>query len=236
MCYLAARAAIKAGGRLPIVDIETLPDEGGVLGNVSYGAPTVTSERLPSGTEGIDATDGLLTMFPNLKMAAQISIEIGGMNGLRPLLTGLHYGVPTIDGDLMGRAYPRLYIMTPCLFGKAVTPCTQADGMGNTVTVNKGADLHKVEKIHRKAGLELGLFSQLAIAPLTVKEVKEVGTLGTTSLAWYIGRAVFQARREKRDIMKAIVSIAEICGQLWTDPRLFRLKRIRPAEFFTPEK
>jgi hypothetical protein len=37
MCYLAARAAIKAGHRLPIVDIDTLPDDGAVLGSISYG-------------------------------------------------------------------------------------------------------------------------------------------------------------------------------------------------------
>lgn len=37
MCYMAARAAIKAGERLPIVDIETLPDDGYVLGSISYG-------------------------------------------------------------------------------------------------------------------------------------------------------------------------------------------------------
>lgn len=44
-------------------------------------------------------------------------IEIGGMNGIRPLVVGVDYNVPTIDGDYMGRAYPRLYIMTPaCMF------------------------------------------------------------------------------------------------------------------------
>lgn len=37
MCYLAARAAIKAGHRLPVVDVETLPDDGAVLGSISYG-------------------------------------------------------------------------------------------------------------------------------------------------------------------------------------------------------
>lgn len=37
MCYLAARAAIQAGHRLPVVDIDTLPDDGWVLGSVSYG-------------------------------------------------------------------------------------------------------------------------------------------------------------------------------------------------------
>ncbi|EXJ83126.1 hypothetical protein A1O1_06745 [Capronia coronata CBS 617.96] len=206
MCYMAARAAIKAGHRLPIVDIETLPEDGYVLGSISYGAPTVTLERIPSGTESVDATDALLSCHPGVKMAAQIAIEIGGMNGIRPLLVGKDYNVPTIDGDYMGRAYPRLYIMTPYLFGIALTPCTQADGNGNVVTVHKAADFRKLEKIHRKAGHELGLFSQMVIPPMTIKDVKRVGTLGTTSLAWYIGRAVYLARQEKTDIMKAIVT------------------------------
>jgi len=40
-------------------------------------------------------------------------IEIGGMNGIRPLLVGHDYGgIPTIDGDFMGRAYPRIYLHT----------------------------------------------------------------------------------------------------------------------------
>lgn len=38
-------------------------------------APTVTQERLPSGTEAIDATDALLTCHPGLKMAAQIAVS-----------------------------------------------------------------------------------------------------------------------------------------------------------------
>lgn len=37
MCYLAARAAIQAGHRLPVVDIDSLPEDGYVLGSVSYG-------------------------------------------------------------------------------------------------------------------------------------------------------------------------------------------------------
>lgn len=37
MCYMAARAAIQAGQRLPVVDVETLPDDVYVLGSISYG-------------------------------------------------------------------------------------------------------------------------------------------------------------------------------------------------------
>lgn len=78
--------------------------------------------------------------------------------------------------------------------------------MGNVVTVHKASSAAKLEKIHRKAGQELGLFSQMVNPPMTVKETKTMGTLGTTSLAWYIGRAVYLAKQEKTDIMKAIVN------------------------------
>lgn len=206
MCYMAARDALQKGKRLSVVDIQTLPDDGWILGNISYGAPTVTLERPPSGTEGIDATDCMLSMFPTRKMTAQIALEIGGMNAIRPIITGVNYNVPTVDGDFMGRAYPRLYLKTPFLHDFNPCPATQADGNGNVVTVNRSVDIRKVEKIHRKAGHELGLFSQLVIPPMSVEMAKRVACLGTTSLAWRIGRAVYQARQEKRDIMKAIVS------------------------------
>lgn len=110
--------------------------------------------------------------------------------------------------------------------------------MGNVVTVNKCRDIRKLEKIHRKAGEETGLFSQMVIPPLTVKETKRVGTLGTTSLAWYIGRAVYLARQENTSITKAIVSqtsrsdvfnTSEFCLMMF-----HRLKRIHQAEFCTP--
>ncbi len=43
-----------------------------------------------------------------------LQLEIGGMNGIRPLLVANSYGgIPTIDGDHMGRAYPRIGLDTP---------------------------------------------------------------------------------------------------------------------------
>lgn len=37
LCYMAARAAIKAGARLPVVDIDSLPEDGYVMGALAYG-------------------------------------------------------------------------------------------------------------------------------------------------------------------------------------------------------
>ncbi|KEF56832.1 uncharacterized protein A1O9_07022 [Exophiala aquamarina CBS 119918] len=232
MCYMAARAAIQRGARMCIVDIDALPEEGHVLGSISYGAPTVTLERIPSGTESRDATDALLSCHPGVKMAAQIAIEIGGMNGIRPLLVGHDYGgIPTIDGDFMGRAYPRIYLHTAHLYGLPLAPCTQADGNGNVVTVHKSTSVAKLEKIHRKAGHELGLFSQMVTPPISVKDTKKVGTLGTTSLAWYIGRAVYLARQEKTDIMKAVVE-ANPSGRVLYTGKIVSINRyVSPAGY-----
>lgn len=37
MCYLAARAAIQAGHRLPVVELDSLPPDTWVMGSISYG-------------------------------------------------------------------------------------------------------------------------------------------------------------------------------------------------------
>ncbi|KAF4125452.1 N-methylhydantoinase A/oxoprolinase/acetone carboxylase, beta subunit [Geosmithia morbida] len=235
LCYMAARAALKAGHRLPIVDIDTLPEDDYIMGSIAYGAPTVTLERIASGTESIDATEAVLAAHPGKKMVAQAAIEIGGMNGIRPLLTALHYNVPTIDGDYMGRAYPRLYILTPYLYDMVPWPCTQADGMGNTVTVNKAKDFQKMEKIHRKAGQELGLFSEMVIPPISVKDTKRVGTLGTTSLAWYIGRAVYLARQQNTSIGKAIIE-ANPSGRVLYTGKIVSVQRYVSAAGYTEGK
>lgn len=190
--------------------IDSLSDDRFVLGNISYGAPTVTLERTPSGTEGINATEATLDMFSlaREKNAAQIAIEIGGMNAIRPILTGLNYGVPALDGDFVCRAYPRGYMLTPYLYCLPGVNCLAPEQTGTATwwgTVNKAADLRRVEKIHPKAGYELGLSSQMVIPPIAVAVCKRVACLRTISLAWRIGIAVYLARQDKTDVMQAII-------------------------------
>ncbi|KAL6354068.1 hypothetical protein LRP88_12620 [Fusarium phalaenopsidis] len=134
-----------------------------------HSAPAVVSERLPSGTEAIDAIDGVLPYFGIDKPGAVIADEIG-INGL------------------------------------SIVPCAQADGMGNKVAVSKCEDPVRLEKLQRKAALELGLLSQMSQSSMRVGDLKKYAVLGSTSLAWHIGRAIYQARQEKTSIVDAIVS------------------------------
>ncbi|RSM09901.1 hypothetical protein CEP52_003869 [Fusarium oligoseptatum] len=223
-CYLAARAALRQGKQMRVVDISTMPEDTLVFGTSTYGAPAVVSERLPSGTEAIDAIDGVLPYFGIDKPGAVIADEIGGMNGLRPLLTSIHYDVPTIDGDYMGRAYPRIYHSTTYVNGLSIVPCAQADGMGNTVAVSKCEDPIRLEKLQRKAALELGLLSQMSQSGMRVGDLKKYAVLGSTSLAWHIGRAIYQARQEKTSIVDAILR-AHPCGRLLYTGKIIDVRR-----------
>ena len=36
--------------------------------------------------------------------------EVGGGNGLEPLVVASRLGLPAVDGDLMGRAFPELQV------------------------------------------------------------------------------------------------------------------------------
>ncbi|RSL59960.1 hypothetical protein CEP54_007019 [Fusarium duplospermum] len=219
-----SRAALHQGKQMRVVDINTMPDDTLVFGTSTYGAPAVVSERLPSGTEAIDAIDGVLPYFGIAKPGALIADEIGGMNDLRPLLTSIHYDVATIDGDYMGRAYPRIYHSTTYVNGLPIVPCAQADGMGNTVAVSKCEDPIRLEKLQRKAALELGLLSQMSQSGMRVGDLKKYAVLGSTSLAWYIGRAIYQARQEKTSIVDAILR-AHPCGRLLYTGKIIDVRR-----------
>lgn len=41
-------------------------------------------------------------------LAAVMAGEVGGGNGIEPLVVGARLGLPVVDGDLMGRAFPEL--------------------------------------------------------------------------------------------------------------------------------
>lgn len=97
--------------------------------------------------------------------------------------------------------------------GLPIVPCAQADGMGNTVAVSRCDDPIHLEKLQRKVTLELGLLTQIAQAGMRVGDLKRCGVLGSTSLAWHIGRAIYQARQEKTSIVDAIVrTLSALCS------------------------
>ena len=51
-----------------------------------------------------------------------MSVEIGGLNSLAPLYSAGLLGLPLLDLDSMGRAYPKLHMTSPFIYGMKGTP------------------------------------------------------------------------------------------------------------------
>jgi DUF917 family protein len=51
-----------------------------------------------------------LKKTPKFESSGLVSIEIGGMNGIEPLLVAAAMGLPVVDADLMGCAFPELQV------------------------------------------------------------------------------------------------------------------------------
>ena len=50
------------------------------------------------------------------KVDALISSEIGGGNALEPIITAAAAGLPVVDGDGMGRAFPEMQMTTISIY------------------------------------------------------------------------------------------------------------------------
>lgn len=95
-------------GRMRVVAPEYMKDTDVCVFGSWYGAPSVSSERLPAGTEIMTAIDYSVQLSKHSHFEAVIADEIGGGNGMSTFPTSSFYDIPVIDGDLMGRAYPTM--------------------------------------------------------------------------------------------------------------------------------
>jgi N-methylhydantoinase A/oxoprolinase/acetone carboxylase beta subunit len=103
-----------ASGKMRVVSPESLKDSDVCVLGSWYGAPSVSGERLAAGMEITTAIDYSVKMSGHSHFEAIVADEIGGGNGLSTFPSSVHYDIPVVDGDLMGRAYPTLeHGMTP---------------------------------------------------------------------------------------------------------------------------
>jgi DUF917 family protein len=143
----------------------------------------------------------------NRRFDAVMGMEIGGGNGVRPLMVAAHLGVPVIDSDTMGRAYPEAQMTSVAVGGLRPCPLTVVDVRGFESIVDTVPSWKWAERIARKICVEYGSTAPTCQPPRTGAEVKEWGIHGTTTKAIAIGHAVREAQRTHDDPVAAILSV-----------------------------
>lgn len=189
---LLAREAIRRHGPVPLLSIDEVPDDATVVPVSGMGAPTVLLEKLPAGTEELAALRALEAVIGR-PATHIVPIEVGGVNSMIPIAAAAQAGLPLVDGDAMGRAFPEAQMVLPTLIGVRNTPMALADDKGNTLVLDAVSN-HWAERIARAACVQMGCQVSCADTVLRGSQLRDGLVPATLTLAFTLGRAVRRAR------------------------------------------
>ena len=204
---LNMRRIYAEGHRVRLMSPLALADEDWVAVVSNMGAPLVGQERLAD-SRNIAHAVVIQERLLGAKFRAVMSLEIGGGNGIQPLMAAAHLGLPVVDADTMGRAYPEAQMTSVAVGDLRPYPCALYDPRGIEAVVTKVPDWKWMERASRKICVEMGSIASTCKAPRTGSEIKEWGIHFTVSKAIGIGRRVREARRRHDDPVAAILDEA----------------------------
>ncbi len=203
---LMAKQAIKKHGNVKLIDADEVSDDDLIIPSAMMGAPAVMLEKLPNGKEPEFAFRSLETHLGK-KASAVLPIEAGGLNSCIPIYTAACLGLPLVDADGMGRAFPELPMTTFSVGGISSTPMVLCDEKGNKIlleTINNDWS----EILARTATVAMGLSSMIAIYCMNGKELKKYSVKGTISFARKIGQRLVEANKAKSDPIEGLLEVS----------------------------
>lgn len=201
---LIAKYAIEQSGPVELVAPEDVPDDALVLPVAIMGAPTVIIEKPPAGDELVRAVEAISRRVG--RPVTHIAFfEAGGLNSMTPIQTAAQTGLPLIDADGMGRAFPELQMVSFTLEGITASPMVLADDKGNTILLETKDNVW-AERLARVSTVEMGCGAPVALYPHTGAQTKTAQVPHTVSLARDIGRLIRESRKAHRDAASALVS------------------------------
>ena len=201
---LRTRELMRRGAEVEVIPLDALPDDAYVGEVGGIGAPVVGVEKIEQGEECLRAMRAVEDVT-GVRMSATISAEIGGANAMEPIIVAAQAGLPVIDGDGMGRAFPEVQMTTFFIYGAKPSPAAIADEKGNVVVFKDVIDMFWLEKFARDISVDMGAAAGLAIAPMRMDFVRSCAVPGTVTQALEIGRALLEARKRRRNVIEDVL-------------------------------
>jgi hypothetical protein len=198
------RQVLQDGLKVELVDVDTLNDDDFAVPFAMMGAPTVIVEKIPNGAEMVAALR-MTERYLGEKAKVILCAEIGGLNALLPLVLAARCGLPVVDGDGMGRAFPQLQMITYNIFGVPASPMIMADEYSNGVVIEAERAI-EVERLGRNMVVAMGGSTNICLYPMHGRDAKRSMVRGTLSLALGLGRTIREARRSSNDPFASLLS------------------------------
>lgn len=207
---LLGEAELARHDAIRLVPLDALADDALVAPCGWIGAPTVSVEKLPSGRETITGLRRLERLLGRA-IDAVMPVEIGGGNGLAPLIAAAQLGVPVVDADGMGRAFPESQMAIFNIRGLSACPAVLTSACGSVVVIEDCDNLAH-ERIARGVSVAMGGIAHMVEYPLSGRQARDHAIPGSVSAAIAVGAAVRQARQAGEDPFAALFAALRRSG------------------------
>ena len=206
---LLCHEAITQHGPVPLLDPAKLADDDAVFVAAAMGAPTVMIEKLLS-IDDQDRAVRALERYLGRTATAVIALEIGGCNSMMPVAYAAMRGLPIVDGDGMGRAFPKLQMTSMNINGIRCAPMALGDEHGNVVMFET-ADGQKAEELARPVVAAMGAAACLSCYSMTGTQSRTAVVPQTLSGAISIGRAINgKSHADRAPVDRLIAALCEL--------------------------
>ena len=185
---LIAIGAVQECGPVTILDPDEVPDDALVVPIAMMGAPTVLCEKAIGGEEYKTLYE-TVSAFYGKPIYAFMPIEAGGVNSMRPIAAAARLGLPLVDCDGMGRAFPELQMVTFTIGGGSATPMAMVDEKGNSC-IFRTVTNKWTEEMARAVTMACGGSVSVSLYAMEGRFMKEYGVHGIVTRSETLGSAI----------------------------------------------
>ncbi|MGX2947061.1 DUF917 domain-containing protein [Enterococcus alishanensis] len=203
---MMALSAIKQHGSVQLISSEEVTDDDFFIPSAMMGAPSVLIEKFPKGDEFLRVFQKLSSYLNIEKISGTFPMEAGGVNSMIPIVVAASLGIPIVDCDGMGRAFPELQMTTFNLGGVSSTPMAITDEKGN-IGISETINNKWTERLARVQTVEMGASSLISIYPSNGRQLKDHGIHGIVTLSEKIGEVICSNESEETIKLKNLLDL-----------------------------
>jgi DUF917 family protein len=206
LLQLHLEALLKSGETVSLLDTSEIEENAHYLSLCMMGSTELSDENPMTSAESTNIVKRLSALTGHA-YSGIFALEAVALNILYGVIGAVMLGLPLIDGDAMGRAFPELQMTTFHINNIACNPCVFQDNRGNCYELFQD-DTFLLELGIRKVLFENGGIGFLAGYENLGRIIKKCLIPGSISFAADIGREILSAKNYQ-SMLAGIINVSK---------------------------